>query len=128
MARRRSVFIDPVRHTAPIPMAAVVGNLLMTSGIMGADPSTGELAASTEDQARFVFENLERVLAEAGGSVDDVVHVTVFVKDLAYREAVNVPWLDRFPDEGNRPARHTVQADLPGAMLVQIEVVAVIEP
>jgi 2-iminobutanoate/2-iminopropanoate deaminase len=126
MTRRKTIHIDPVRHSAPIPMAAVVGNIFMTSGIMGADPASGELAESADDQARFAFENLKRALEVAGGSLDDVVHITVFVKDLAFREAVNAPWLALFPDEGDRPARHTVKADLPGTMLVQLEVMAVI--
>ena len=127
MTRRRTINIDPVRHGAPIPMAAVVGNVLMTSGVMGADPATGELAESADDQARFAFENVQSVLDKAGGTLDDIVHITVFVKDFAYREAVNRPWLSLFPDENDRPARHTVKADLPGAMLVQLEVVAVLE-
>jgi 2-iminobutanoate/2-iminopropanoate deaminase len=124
--RRRTIHIDPVRHGAPIPMAAVVGNVLMTSGVLGADPATGELAESADDQARFAFQNVERVMNKAGGTMDDIVHVTVFVKDFAYREAVNRPWLELFPDENDRPARHTLQADLPGSMLVQLEVTAVL--
>ncbi len=123
---RQTIHIDPVRHGAPIPMAAKVGNVLMTSGIMGADPATGDLAESVEDQARFCFANLQRVLEQAGGSLDDVLHITVFVKDHSYRQAVNGPWLELFPDENDRPARHTIKADLPGTMEVQLEVVAVI--
>src|SRR5262245_8852192 len=107
-------------------MAAMVRNVLMTSGILGADPATGDLADNADDQASFAFENLRRVLDAAGGSLDDVVHITVFVKDLALRESVNKPWLTLFPDEHDRPARHTIKADLPGTMLVQLEVVAVI--
>ena len=124
---RRSIHIDPVRHAAPIPMAAKVGNLLMTSGILGADPATGEMAEGPEAQARFCFENMRRILSAAGGSLGDVVHVTVFVKDHSYRQAVNVPWLELFPDENDRPARHTLKAELPGTLEVQLEVVAVIE-
>ena len=126
MAKRRVIDIDPVRHSAPIPMAVLVGNVLMTSGIMGADPATGELAEDAADQARFAFANMKRVLASAGGTVDDIVKITVFVKDLAYRELVNRPWLEIFPDENDRPARHTIKAELPGTMLVQIEVFAVL--
>ena len=127
MSKRRSIHIDPVRHRAPIPMAAVVNGVLKSSGIMGADPATGELAGTAEEQARFVFENVARVMEAAGGDVGDIVHFTVFVKDEAYREAVNEPWLEMFPDPDDRPARHTVPADLRGAMLVQAEVTAIID-
>lgn len=108
-------------------MAAKVGNLLMTSGVLGADPGTGELAEGPEAQARFCFENMRRILDQAGGALDDVVHVTVFVREHSYRQAVNVPWLELFPDENDRPARHTLKAELPGTMEVQLEFVALIE-
>jgi 2-iminobutanoate/2-iminopropanoate deaminase len=127
MGRRRSIHIPPVKHGAPIPMAAVVGDILMSSGIIGADPRTGILGTTAEQQAQFAFANLERVIAAAKGSIGDVVHVTVFLQDFADRGAVNEPWLRMFPDEDDRPARHTLRADLPGELLVQIEVVAVLD-
>ena len=44
------------------------------------------------------------------------------------REALNVEWIKCFPDEHDRPARHTlVKTDLPGGMLMQIEIIAVIQ-
>jgi 2-iminobutanoate/2-iminopropanoate deaminase len=49
------------------------------------------------------------------------------LKDLSYRDAVNKPWLEMFPDENDRPARHATQADLPGGMLVQLEIIAVLD-
>ena len=43
------------------------------------------------------------------------------------RDALNAEWLKCFPDPHDRPARHTMVADLPGGMLVQIEIVAVVK-
>ena len=57
----------------------------------------------------------------------DVIKMTVWLKDRSQRPAVNKGWLEMFPDEHSRPARHTFAApDLPGAMLVQCEIYAVI--
>ena len=39
--KRRSLHVDGVQHGAPIPMGALVGNVLFSSGIMGIDPATG---------------------------------------------------------------------------------------
>ena len=39
----QSINIPNVEHTAPIPMGARVGNMVFSSGIMGANPQTGEI-------------------------------------------------------------------------------------
>ena len=108
MAWRESIEIPPVVHNNPIPMACRVGNVLFTSGISGADPQTGEMPSSQEQQARNAFANLQRVLDKAGAVPGDVVYVSVMLKDNAYRELVNKPWVEMFPDEANRPARHAL--------------------
>lgn len=108
MAWRESIEIPPVVHNNPIPMACRVGNVLFTSGISGADPQTGEMPQSQEQQAFNAFANLKRVLDKAGAVPEDVVHVTVLLKDNAYRELINKAWLQMFPDEASRPARHSL--------------------
>lgn len=123
----RSIEIPGVTHgSAPIPMGARVGNILYSSGVMGKDPATGQLPAAGAEQAKFMFRNLHTLLANGGATLEDVVRITVFVKDNGQREAVNAEWLRCFPDPHDRPARHTQLVDLPGGMLVQLEAVAVI--
>ena len=126
MAWRESIEIPPVGHNAPIPMAARVGNLLFSSGIAGADPATGKLPESVDEQAANAFENLANLLAKAGAKPGDVGHVTVFLKDNAYRQVVNKPWVEMFPDEHSRPARHAIVNPALNFAL-QLEIVAVIE-
>lgn len=126
--RPRSIEVEGVTHgAAPIPMAARVGNILMTSGVLGKDPATDQLPADGPSQARFLFQNLRTVLANGGATLDDVVRITVFVKDNGQREAINAEWLQWFPDPHDRPARHTQLVDLPGTMLVQLEAMAVVQ-
>ena len=63
----------------------------------------------------------------AAGLPEDVVKMNVWMKDRTQRPHLNKEWLEMFPDEHSRPARHTFAApDLPGTMLVQCEVFAVV--
>lgn len=129
MAKRapRSIEIPGVNHgTAPIPMGARIGNILYSSGIPGVDPETGKLATDAAGQARFAFLNLRTLLQAGGATLEDVVRVTVYLKDPSAREYVNREWISCFPDERDRPARHSLQYDLQHGMLLQLEAVAVI--
>ena len=45
-------------------------------------------------------------MEKAGGTTEDIGHMTVFLKEESYRDAINKEWLKMFPDEHNRPARH----------------------
>jgi 2-iminobutanoate/2-iminopropanoate deaminase len=125
MPRRQSFEIQPVGHRAPIPMAARVANIVVTSGIPGNDPATGEMPASLDEQAKNCFRNLENVLAKAGATKDDVVRVTVFIKSNDNRQLVNPAWLEMFPDERSRPARHQTVVETLN-FDVQIEAMAVV--
>ncbi len=126
MAWRESFDIPPVMHNAPIPMVTRVGNMVFTSGVMGSDPHTGEMPEAVEDQAKNCFRNLEKALAKAGAKTSDVGRVTVLLKSGASRQLVNVPWLEMFPDEHSRPARHaTIVESLNFG--IQIEAIACVE-
>jgi 2-iminobutanoate/2-iminopropanoate deaminase len=126
--RPRSIEVEGVSHgTAPIPMGARVGNMIYSSGIMGKDPSNDTLPGDADSQAKFIFLNLRTLLRNGGASLEDVVYVKAYVTDNAHRGALNREWLECFPDPHDRPARHTVLTDLPGGMLIQIEIVAVVQ-
>jgi enamine deaminase RidA (YjgF/YER057c/UK114 family) len=65
-------------------------------------------------------------MEKAGGTPDNIAHMTVFLKEEKLRDSVNKAWLKMFPDEHDRPARHALKADLRGQFLFQIEVIAVL--
>ncbi len=127
MGRRQTIQIPGVHHAAPIPFGARVGNVIYSSGIQGINAETEELSDDVYEQARHCFKNMSTFLAAAGATSDDIVRLTCLLKDLGDREAINEPWLEMFPDENDRPARHTSKYDPPGKMKIQIEVVAVVE-
>ncbi len=126
MSGRRSIEVPGFDHGGqPIPAACRIGGLVVTGGVYGVDPATGQLPDDVGLQTQLMFASLERILAAAGATFDQVAKMTVFVKDRRARAAVNEEWLKAFPDPASRPARHTLQNDnLPGNMLVQCEVIA----
>ena len=124
----RSIHVDGVKHGAPIPMGARVGNMIFSSGIMGADPATGTVPEALERQCVFAFANMKTRVENAGGTIKNIGTIKVYMKDRSQREAVNRPWLEMFPDEDDRPARHAIEYDaFPPGVLVQLEIVAVVE-
>jgi 2-iminobutanoate/2-iminopropanoate deaminase len=108
-------------------MAAQVGAVFRSSGIPPTDPADGSTPAGGERQAEVVFANLRALLGAAGLDPGDIVYLDVFLADDALRPAVNRHWLDWYPDEHDRPARHVTVRPLPGKMLIQLQVQAVAE-
>jgi 2-iminobutanoate/2-iminopropanoate deaminase len=127
MAWRESHNVEPQIHQNPIPTASRTGNMLFTSVIGGRDMVTGKLPDSAEEQAKNVFKILQKVLDKFGATAGDVAMVHVFIKEASVRALVNVPWVEMFPDEHSRPARHTTMDESLGGF-VQIEAIAVVEP
>ena len=126
MTRRRSIYIEGFGHRNPIPAACVIDGLLVSGSIQGTDPATGRYAETLEEQARLMFSNMRRIVEAAGGSLDDVLRVTVGMNDRTQRAALNGPWLEMFPDPQSRPARHTMNGQLDGGKLVECDVMALI--
>ena len=127
MAWRESHNVEPQIHQNPIPTASRTGNMLFTSVIGGRDLVTGKLPDSAEEQARNVFKILQKVLDKFGATAGDVAMVHVVIKEPSVRALVNAPWVEMFPDEHSRPARHTTMDESLGGF-VQIEAIAVVEP
>lgn len=110
MARRQSVHIEGFKHTNPIPNASRIGNLVMSGAILGRDPETGKPAATLDAQCALVFRYMRETVEAAGGTPDDIIKITFWVKDPASgRGALNGEWEKMFPDPNSRPARHTQQ-------------------
>ena len=124
---RRSIEVPGLHHGGlPIPIASVVGNLLVSGGISPLDPETGTVPPDVEEQVELVFANVRRVLDAAGGAPEDVVKCTVFVRDKGIRPVVDKQWLALFPDPASRLARHTLRIELPDPVHLQLEITALL--
>ena len=93
----------------PEPPDGRFSNCLVADGIAyiagmtaGAD-ATGDTYA----QAKIVFEKIRRLLESAGGSMADVVKITVYVTDINQRQGVHKARAEHF--SGDFPAATTVQ-------------------
>ncbi|MEV4241370.1 MULTISPECIES: RidA family protein [Nocardia] len=124
---RHSIEVPGLHHGGlPIPQACMVGNLLASSGISPLDPATGAVPDDTEAQVQLVFANARRILEAAGGGPEDMAKCTVFVRDKAIRPVIDKYWIEMFPDEASRPARHTLRIDLAEPLQIQLEILALL--
>lgn len=105
------------------------GRLVVVSGQVAQDEH-GELVGAGDPavQARQVFENLRRCLAEAGAGFEDVVKLTFFVLDVADLPAVREA-RDAVVDTARPPASTAVQVAAlfaPGYVL-EVEALALVD-
>ena len=107
----------------PYSQAVRAENLLITSGQLGLDPSTGVLPEGVEKQTRQSLENIGAILAEAGFSRTDVEKTTVFIRNMDDFGLVNEIYAAFFG--GHKPAPSCVEVSaLPKGGLVEIEAIA----
>ena len=110
------------RPGPPYSPVVVAGDLAYTAGQVALDAEGSIVPGGIEEQAEQVLDNVERCLAAAGCSMDDVVKVTVFLSDLDDFEGFNRAYARRF--ERPYPARSTVGVRLAPGLLVEVEAVA----
>ncbi|OTO17026.1 RidA family protein [Enterococcus sp. 3G6_DIV0642] len=126
MTKRLVIQINGSAHENPIPTAVKIGNMVYTSALMGTDPSSGQMPETVEEEVAQLFTYILEIMEKAGGSSENIAHLSVSVTDRSYKEIVNKEWLKLFPDPDNRPARHTTVHSLKPGVHVQVEMVAVL--
>lgn len=108
----------------PYNQSVLFGQMLFTSGQIALDLEGKLINDSIEKETRQVFKNLNAILEEAGLSFEQVVKVSIFLKDMNDFEKVNQIYAEYFsPDTA--PARETVQvAKLPKNVNIEISLIA----
>jgi enamine deaminase RidA (YjgF/YER057c/UK114 family) len=103
------------------------GRVLWVAGHGGLHGGGKPLEGDFEGQARQAFRNLATTLAQAGGTLADIVTMTVFIIDARYGDRFIEIRKEIFPD-GNYPASAliTVAGFARPAMMVEIQCVAVV--
>jgi 2-iminobutanoate/2-iminopropanoate deaminase len=111
----------------PYSQAIQAGNFLFLSGQIPLDPASGELVkGDIREHARRVLENLKAVLESQKLGMEDVVKVTIFLKDMGNFSQVNEVYGIYFPSFP--PARSTVEvAKLPRDVDIEIEAIALVQ-
>lgn len=110
----------------PYSQAVRAGDTVYLSGQIPLDPSTGEVAEGDfEALTRRVFDNLAAVAEAAGGSLNDLVKLNIFLTDLAHFQTVNRIMAEYFAEP--YPARAAVQvAALPRGVPVEMDGIMVL--
>lgn len=126
MSRRKSIHIDGFAHKNPIPNASVIGNMLVTGVIMGRDTRSETVPDTIEEQCAIMFRHVRDIVEAAGGTTDDIIKMSVWLKNPADRSALNAEWTAMFPDPESRPARHAFSLDSDSIVMVQCDFMAVL--
>jgi 2-iminobutanoate/2-iminopropanoate deaminase len=123
MGERRVIVGDPERALgAPISWATCWGDLVFVAGVYGQDVQTGEWG-DIRRQVAGCLQHVEEILAEAGGSLADVLSVTTYLRNREDFPAYNEAYRAFFPIAP--PARTTILSDLViPEMLIEITCVA----
>jgi reactive intermediate/imine deaminase len=111
----------------PYSQGVRVGDTIYLSGQIPLVPHTMELIqGDMQAQVRRVFENLAAVAHAAGGSLNDVVKLNVFLTDLGHFPLVNELMAEYFSEP--YPARAAIGvASLPKNAAVEMDAVMVLE-
>ena len=110
----------------PYSQAVRAGDTVYLSGQIPLDPATGNLVeGDIGAQARRAFDNLQAVCSAAGGSLDQVVRLGLYLTDLGDFVAVNAVMADYF--QAPYPARSTVEVSgLPRGAAFEVDAVLVL--
>ena len=110
----------------PYSQAVRSGDTVYLSGQVALDPSSGLLVeGDVQAQARRAFENLRAVCEAAGGSMDDVVRVGLYLTDLDQFATVNAVMGEFF--DAPYPARSTIEVSgLPRGAQFEVDAVMVL--
>ena len=104
--------------------AVRIDHTVYLSGQIGLDPVTMQMVEGVDAQVHRVFQNMRAVATAAGGSMDDVVKVNIFLTDLGNFAKVNEIMATYFHQP--YPARAAVGvAALPRGALVEMDGVLV---
>ncbi|MFN3622363.1 MAG: RidA family protein [Nitrososphaerales archaeon] len=112
------------KPAGPYSQAVRAGDFIYVAGQGGVDPSTGKFVdGGVEEQTRQTLKNIEAILKAAGSSLDDVVKVSVFLRDVKDFQTMNKVYSEFFKKPP--PARTTVGVSFVAPeMLVEIDAVA----
>ena len=105
----------------------VVGDQVILSGMTASGPDGKPIGGdSMEAQARAVLEKIKHLVEAAGGTMADVVKVTVYVTDMSKRAEVGKARADAFP--GTKPCSTMVEVRALAApgLMVEIDALAIL--
>ena len=112
---------SPLQSNLPISNATRSGNHIFTSQVPRV-PSTGEILSDGDigKQARQTFENLKVVMESAGGSLANVVQLTIFLVEAEDAAEMNRAYREYFAEPFPNRATVVVKALLVEGMAIEL--------
>jgi len=107
----------------PYSQAVQWGDVVFISGQIPLNPENGQLNNATfEDETNQVLDNLEAICQEAGGTLDHILKLTIYLTDLSKFDVVNLIMASRFSEPF--PARATLEiSKLPKEVSIEIDAI-----
>ena len=110
----------------PYSQAVLVDNLVFLSGQIPLNNKGKIVRGTVEQQTQQIFTNIEAILMEGGGTLNDLVKLTVFLTSLDDFEAINKTMMSRLTRP--YPARSCVEVSaLPKGSTIEVEAIARID-
>ena len=126
--RKEIIFTEKAtKPTAWYSQAVKAGDFVFFAGVCGDDPVTGEIMGKGDirTETRYAMENLKNTAIAAGISMEDIVKVTVCVKDISMMREFNQVYPEYFP--GDPPARIALAVkDLGGGANLELDAMGIV--
>lgn len=124
MARNRISTDEAPNNDNPYSQGVRAGETLYVSGYGPIDPEIGEaVEGDVRAETEQVLENIAATVEQAGGSLDDVVKVTIYMTDLDDYDRVNEAYGEQF--SGDPPARVCMEVSrLPDDVRIEMDAIA----
>ena len=117
---------DIASPIGPYSSAVMKGNFIFVSGTVGRDKD-GNIVGKNDIrlQTRSTFENIKALLAEVEATMEDIVKVTVFLKDPDDYEGMNEIRVEYFPKDPPASTAVAIRDFMLPGLLVEIEAIAI---
>ena len=107
----------------PYSQAIQWGDVVFISGQIPLNPESGQLNNATfEDETNQVIDNLEAICQAAGGTLNHILKLTIYLTDLSKFDIVNSIMASRFSEPF--PARATLEiSKLPKEVSIEMDAI-----
>ena len=117
----------PIGVFSPAIKVPAAGQLIYVSGLTARTPDGKTHApGDVREQTRFILENLKILLAEGGGTLDDVVRVVVYIRNMNDFKAIHEIRAQYFTKDPPASTMVEVSRLVNDDMLIEIEATAVV--
>lgn len=114
------------RTFSPAVVTEAAGRMIFIAGHTGQIDDAGKsLAADFDAQFRQTFRNIEKTLAEAGGTLRDMVTMTVFLSDARYTTRMTELRGELFGKDFPASAAITAQGFAQPEVMIEVQGIAV---